>query len=120
MKHLRKLLLKLSYKNNTNKKILINYSFLSFLFLKKLKKEGFIRYCVIKQFPLNFLNKNSKIFIEIRIVKPLNNLGLFSSINFIANLKKYNNSRNLGLIFKSNSTQGSLIKSFGEIFLILK
>jgi hypothetical protein len=103
-----------------NKKILVNYSFLSWLFLKKLQKEGFIRYCVIKQIPLNFVNKSSKIFIEIRVIKPLNNLGLFSSIKFRTNLKKYDNSQNLGLIFKSNSTQSSLIKNFGEIFLILK
>jgi len=120
IQRLQKLLLKLSHKNNKNKKILVNYSFLSWLFLKKLQKEGFIRNCVIKQSPLNFENKNSKVLIEISVIKPLNNLGLMSSINFRTNLKKDNNSQNLGLIFNSNSTQSSLIKSFGEIFLILK
>ena len=106
-----------------NQKLLAkgNYEKAIDLAVKKLQKEGFIRYCIIKQFSLNFVDKNSKVFIEVRVVKPLNNLGLFSSIKSRTNLKKYNNSQNLGLIFKSNSnTQNSLIKSFGEIFLILK
>ena len=40
----------------------LNYNL--FLFLKKLKKEGFIRHCIIKQFPLNFLNKPERLAIE--------------------------------------------------------
>ena len=123
IQHLQKLLLKLSYKNNTNKKILIKYSFFSWLFLKKLQKEGFIRFCVIKQTSLNFAHQNSKLFIEVRVSKPLNSLKLLSSTKSKTSIKSYNSFayQNLGLMIKSNSkTYSSFLKDFGEVFLILK
>ena len=87
-----------------------------------MQKEGLIRYCCLKQFPSNSANQNIKVFIEICVVKPLNNLRLFSSIKSRTNLKKCgNNVQNLGLVFKSNSSaHSSFIKGFGEVFLILK
>ena len=116
----KKLLSKISHKKNTNKKILLKYSFFSWLLVKKLQKEGFIRFCIIKQIPSNFIKKSSNVFIEIHFVKPLNSLKLFSS-KFRSTLKKKENFKeNLGLNFNCNSNQSFITKNFGETFLILK
>jgi hypothetical protein len=88
--------------------------------VKKLQKEGFIRFSIIKQIPSNLIKKNSNVFIEIHLVKPLNNLKLFSS-KFRPTLKKRENYKeNLGLNFNCNSSQSFITKNFGETFLILK
>jgi hypothetical protein len=90
------------------------------LLVKKLQKEGFIRFCIIKQTPSNFIKKSSNVFIEIHFVKPLENLKLFSS-KFRSTLKKKENFKeNLGLNFNCNSSQSFITKNFGETFLILK
>lgn len=120
IQYLEKLLSKISHKKNTNKRILLKYSFFSWLLLKKLQKEGFIRFCIIKQVHSNSIKKSNNVFIGIYIVKPLNNLKLFSS-KFRSTLKKKENFKeNLGLNFNCNSNQSFITKNFGETFLILK
>ena len=118
---IQRLLLTLSNKNNANKKIKINYSFVTWLFLKKLQKEGYVRYCEIDSF-----SKNQKNFIKVHLAGSLkaSNLKITSSTRFKTFLKSSNRKffeQNLGLIIKSNSRlSNSNGKHFGQIWLTLK
>lgn len=118
---IQRLLLTLSNKDNANKKIKISYSFVTWIFLKKLQKEGYIRYCEINSF-----SKNKKNFIKIHLADSLktSNLKITSSTRFKTFLKSSNNKffeQNLGLIIKANSRlSNSNEKHFGQIWLTLK
>ena len=118
---IQRLLLTLSNKDNANKKIKISYSFVTWILLKKLQKEGYIRYCEI-----NSLSKNKKNFIKIHLGDSLktSNLKITSSTRFKTFLKSSNNKffeQNLGLIIKANSRlSNSNEKHFGQIWLTLK
>ena len=110
---------RLSSKNNINKKLAFKYSFASWLFLKKLEKEGFIRYCTISG------SASNKLLVEVFVdSRSIRNLNIVSSGKLRINLKNYNKNYitpNLGLLLTINSGySNSLIKNFGAVSLVLR
>lgn len=119
---LQKLLIRISSSKNIYKKLTIKYSFTSWIFLKKLQKEGYIRYCETS------FSKDRKTFINIYLSSSLkaSNLKIISSTKFKTFIKNneiltVRSKGNLGLIIKNNSALSNIFnKNFGEVLLTIK